>query len=132
MLAVSRIAGVCPEDQLTSLPELGYAGDMPDEEWMAALGAKGGDVAVTRDGNILNAAVRRSAWRSSGLGMIILDKKWGSLPRRDWARHILYWWPVMTARVLQGPAGNSFTVAPKIQEPPSTWIRIISGDGSNS
>jgi hypothetical protein len=110
MLAVSRIAGVCPEDQLTSLPELGYAGDMPDEEWMAALGA----------------------WRSSGLGMIILDKKWGSLPRRDWARHILYWWPVMTARVLQGPAGNSFTVAPKIQEPPSTWIRIISGDGSNS
>jgi len=123
------MARVCPDEQLTSLAELGYAGDMADEDWITALGARSGHVAITRDGNILNAVVRRSAWRASGLGLIILDKKWGSLPRREWARHMLYWWPVMTARVLQGAAGAAFTVAPRIQEPPANWMREVSGDG---
>ncbi len=132
MLEVLRKAMIWPDEQLTSLAEMGYAGGLPDEEWITHLGKRGGHVAITRDGNILNAAIRREAWRSSGLGLIILDKKWGMLPRREWARHILYWWPAMTQRALEGEPGAAWTVAPRIAEPPDFWIRKVTGRGPPS
>ena len=129
MLAYLRQSEVCPADQVTSLEELGYARDLADEEWIQDLGGKGGHIAVTRDGNILNAAVRRDVWLSSGLGLILLDKKWGGLPRREWLRHLIYWWPYMTKRALDGRPGGAWTVSCRIAEPPKEWIRPVTGPG---
>jgi hypothetical protein len=127
VLGFLRSSEVCSPDQVTSLEELGYARDLADEEWIADLGKRGGYIAVTRDGNILNAAIRRDAWISSGLGMLLLDKKWGMLPRREWPRHLLYWWPYMTTRVLSGQPGGAWTVACRIAEPPKEWIKAVTG-----
>ena len=129
VLGFLRQAEICPADQVTSLEELGYARDLDDEEWIADLGRRGGHIAITRDGNILNAAIRREAWLSSGLGMILLDKKWGGLPRRDWPRHLLYWWPYMTTRAIEGKPGAAWTVSCRISEPPQGWIRQVTGPG---
>ena len=129
VLGFLRQSEVWPPDKLTSLSELGYASDLDDEKWIADLGRKGGYIAVTRDGNVLNAAIRREAWLTSGLGMILLDKKWGGLPRRDWPRHLLYWWPYMTARALEGKPGSAWTVSCRIADPPKEWIRQVTGPG---
>ena len=48
MLAILRAAKLQPEAELTSLDELDYQGDVPDEEWIAALGKKGGHVTIMR------------------------------------------------------------------------------------
>jgi hypothetical protein len=125
MLGVLRAAKMHPEAELTSLAELGFPGEAPDEQWMSDLGNRGGHIVITRDGNILNAALRRSAWEASGLGLIILDKQWAMLPIREWARHMLYWWPHATRRALDGEPGSAWTVKPRISEPPAEWIRRV-------
>lgn len=128
MLGLLRQARICPDERLTSLAELGFAGDKPDEDWMPELGKLGSYVCVTRDGNILNAAVRRDAWLSSGIGIIMLDKKWGHLPISEWARRVLYWWPAMIRRAEGGPAGAAWTVPNRIGEPQEANIRQITGE----
>ena len=127
VLEFLRASEVCPADQVTSLEELGYARDLADEEWIAKLGQLGHHVAVTRDGNILNATLRREAWLASGLGLMLLDKRWGMLPRREWPRHLLYWWPHMIAVASAGKKGGAWTVACRIPEPLKEWIRPVTG-----
>ena len=130
LLGLLRQARVCPPGQLTSLEELGFAGDLADETWMTALGERGANVVITRDGNILNAEIRRRAWQQSGIGLIVLDKKWGGLTTRDLSRYLLYWWPVMTGRTIQGGASTAWTVAGRIHEPLADWMRPIAASGS--
>jgi hypothetical protein len=125
VLTYIRQSEVCPADQVTSLEELGYGADLADEKWIQDLGGKGGHIVVTRDGNIMNATVRRNAWVSSSLGIILLDKKWGSLPRRELLRHLLYWWPHMTKTALDGAPGAAWTVSCRIADPHKRWIRPV-------
>ncbi len=80
LLQMLRLARMEPVGHITSLMELGYAPDADDEDWMPHLGQRGPHVAVTRDGDILRAAIRLEAWRRSGLTLLLLDGQWGQLP----------------------------------------------------
>jgi hypothetical protein len=129
VLSILRMARVRPEGMLTSLAELGFPEGASDEDWISELGRRGNFVAVTRDGEILNAAVRREAWRASGVRLLLLDKKWGMMPIRDMVRALLYWWPLMVRYAQAGAPGTAWTVSHKVQEPPETGIRLVSGRG---
>jgi hypothetical protein len=127
VLSILRMARVQPEGMLTSLEELGFSAGDADEDWISALGQRGNFVAITRDGEILNAAVRRDAWRASGVRLLLLDKKWGLMPIRDIVRSLLYWWPMMVHYAQAGAPGTAWTVSHKVQEPPETGIRLVTG-----
>jgi len=129
VLSILRMARVQPEGMLTSLEELGFSAGDADEDWISALGQRGNFVAITRDGEILNAAVRRDAWRASGVRLLLLDKKWGLMPIRDIVRSLLYWWPMMVRYAQAGAPGTAWTVSHKVQEPPETGIRLVTGVG---
>ena len=90
VLELLRGARVRPEGMITNLEELGFPAGANDEDWMPELGKRGSFVAITRGGEILNAAVRRNAFRSSGIRLLMLDKKWGLLPIRDLVRALFY------------------------------------------
>ena len=117
VLAFLSIRGL-PARKLTSLSELGYAIYPTTRNGSLDLGRKSGYIAVTRDGNVLNAAIRREAWLTSGPGMILLDKKWGGFRARLAAPSSL-WWPYMTARALEGKPGSAWTVSCRIAYPPN-------------
>jgi hypothetical protein len=125
VLQILRLAKVQPEGLITSLEEMGIPGETPDEAWLMALRQKGGCVAVTRDGEILNAAVRRAAWRASGVSLLLLDKKWGLVPIKEIARTLLFWWPHMVEHAYAGVAGSAWTVSPNIPAAPSKGIRLV-------
>jgi hypothetical protein len=129
VLDILRIARVQPEGMITSLAELGFPAGGADEDWISELGRRGNFVAVTRDGEILNAVVRREAWRTSGMRLLLLDKKWGQMPIRDIARSLLHWWPLMVRYAQAGAPGTAWTVSHKVQEPPESGIRLIRGVG---
>lgn len=88
MIEIVRLAKARPVGRITTLSELGYAGDTEDEDWMTDLGSRGDYVAVTRDSRILDAAVRRAAWRSSGIRILLL-KDWGAAAPRAGPRDTL-------------------------------------------
>lgn len=90
MLKALRAAWVEPRDRITHLAEQGIAGETPDEEWMVTLQQRGQHAAITRDGAILQAAIRRTAWRASGIMLLVLDSKWAVLRRPDLARGLIY------------------------------------------
>ena len=129
VLNILRLARVQPVGRLTSLEELGFVMGGPDEDWLLKLGKLGGHVAVTRDGEILNAAVRRDAWQASGVRILLLDKKWGLMPLRDIVRALLYWWPLMVRYAQAGAPGTAWTISHKVHEPPETGIRLVTGGG---
>lgn len=128
-LSILRMARVQPEGKLSSLEELGFPAGTADEDWISELGQRGNFVVVTRDGEILNAAVRRDAWRASRVRLLLLDKKWGLMPIREIVRALLYWWPLMVRYAQAGAPGTAWTVSHKIQEPLETGIRLITGAG---
>lgn len=80
LAAVLKVARIKPTGAIFSLREVGYGHASKDVDWMAALGAKGNHVVVTRDSAILSVAAQSAAWRNSGLRLMILDRKWGNLP----------------------------------------------------
>lgn len=85
-----RLGRMRPVDRITTLTELGYAADAPDEEWMPWLGARGPHAVITRDGEILRASVRLEAWKTSGLTLLLLDGRWGQLPLHELTRALIY------------------------------------------
>lgn len=123
-LELLRLAKMAPVGRVTSLVELGFAPESPDEEWMPALGARGRHVAVTRDGEILRASVRLEAWRGSGLTLLILDGRWGHLPIAEMTRALVYWWPHMVAHAEASMPGTAWTVPHKVP-PPEKDIRLV-------
>lgn len=129
MIEILRLAKARPVGRITTLSELGYPGDADDEDWMADLGGRGDYVAVTRDSKILNEAVRRAAWRSSGIRILLLKDDWGRLPIRELARALLYWWPRMVLHADAGTPGTAWSVAYRVYEPPQDAIRLITGTG---
>ena len=77
ILRILQLAKTSPVGRITSLEEMGIPADALDETWLGELGKRGRFAAVTRDGDILNAVVRRSAWRSSGVSLLLLDRREG-------------------------------------------------------
>ena len=124
MLQMLRNAKVEPVGLITSLDELGYPPDAPDEAWMPALGKQGSHAVVTRDGEILRASVRLAAWQTSGLTLLILDGHWGQLPLRELSRSLLYWWPIMVRQADATKGGVAWTV-PHGVPPPGKEIRLV-------
>jgi hypothetical protein len=125
VLRILQLAKIDPVGRITSLEEMGIAGNTPDETWLGELGKLGKFVAVTRDGDILNAIVRPAAWRSSGVSLLLLDRKWGSLPLREIARTLLFWWPHMVAHARAGVAGTAWTVSHNMPHAPEGGIRLV-------
>lgn len=107
MLQLLRLAKAEPVDRITSLRELGFAGDATDEQWLSELGRKGGFCVVTRDGAILQVSIERRAWSAAGVSLLVLDKQWGQQPRRELSRRLLYWWPHMVSHAEAGRPGSA-------------------------
>jgi hypothetical protein len=128
-LPILRMARAQPEGMLTSLEELGFPAGTLDEVWISELGRRGNFVVISRDGEILNATVRRDAWGASDVRLLLLDKRWGLMPIRDIMRALFYWWPMMARYAQAGAPGSAWTVTHKIQEPPETGIRLVTGAG---
>ena len=68
------------------------------------------DVIVWADSRVLNASIRRHAWRDTGLTMFVLHARWSDLKLFDQARHLIWWWPEIVSRVVGGPAGAAWQV----------------------
>ncbi|MCB8879066.1 hypothetical protein ACELLULO517_02385 [Acidisoma cellulosilytica] len=119
-----KIAKMQPDGGITTLTELGFAANAPDEDWMPALGSRGRYVVVTRDGAILRAAVRLEAWKASQLILLILDGSWGQLPISGLIRALIYWWPLMVDEADAAPPGTAWTV-PHTVPAPHKSIRLI-------
>ncbi|MFC0389650.1 PIN-like domain-containing protein [Muricoccus vinaceus] len=119
-----RLGRMQPVDRITTLTELGYAADAPDEEWMPQLGARGSHAVITRDGEILRASVRLDAWKASGLTLLLLDGRWGQLPLHDLTRGLIYWWPLMVEQATAAKPGTAWTVPHAVQAP-SKGIRLV-------
>lgn len=119
-----RLGRMPPVGRITTLTELGYAADAPDEEWMPQLGAKGPHAVITRDGEILRASVRLDAWKASGLTLLLLDGRWGQLPIHDLTRALVYWWPLMVQQATAAKPGTAWTVPHAVPAPPK-GIRLV-------
>ena len=124
LLQMLRLARVEPVGRITSLDELGYDADAHDEVWMPQLGKSGPHAVITRDGAILQAAIRVEAWRQSGLTLMLLDGQWGQLPLRDLSRSLAYWWPHMVAQAEAARPGTAWTV-PHGVPAPTKAIRLV-------
>jgi hypothetical protein len=123
-LEILRLAKLAPLGRITSLTELGFAADAPDEDWMPVLGAKGPHAVITRDGEILRASVRLEAWMASGLTLLLLDGRWGQLRIPELTRAIIYWWPLMVEQAEAAKTGTAWTVSHKVP-PPAQAIRLV-------
>jgi hypothetical protein len=125
ILEVFRITRADPVGRITSLEELGYPAEAADEDWMISLGQAGNYAVVTRDGNILNAAVRRRAWRQSRLTLLLFDKKWGSLPLREIARRMLMWWPSLVQHTSAVQRGTAWMIDSRVPEMLPSGFRLV-------
>jgi len=119
-----RLGRMQPVNRNTTLTELGYAADAPDEEWIPQLGARGLHVVITRDGEILWASVRLEAWKASGLTLLLLDGRWGQLPLHELSRALIYWWPLMVQQATAAKPGTAWTVPHGVPAPPK-GIRLV-------
>ena len=126
---VLRIGKARPEGRITSLVALGIERGMDDENWMPKLGAMGSFAVVTRDGAILRAAIRREAWKGTGLRLMLLGGKWGQMPRRELIRGIVYWWPHIVGYAESAAPGTAWSVSPTVPEPPAVGIKLVDTDG---
>ena len=132
VLEVLKGSRVEPLGRITSLDELGFAGDVDDIDWLSALGRTGNHCVVTRDGDILQAALERNTWASSGVSLLVLAGKWGTRPLRDLVRGLLYWWPYMVEYAEAGKPGTAWTVKADVPSPPANGIRLVRGPGTPS
>ena len=91
------------------LRDLGLSG-VTDEVLMGELTRRGIGAMVTRDSAILRATVRRDVWKVTGIGLFILEGKWGNLRLFDQGRSLLWWWPHLVTQLHSGPAGAAWKV----------------------
>ena len=125
---VLRIGKARPEGRITNLKAVGIERGMHDEDWMPKLGAMGSFAVVTRDGAILRAAIRREAWKGTGLRLMLLGGKWGQMSRRELIRGIVYWWPHIVGYAEAAAPGTAWSVSPTVPEPPASGIRLVDTD----
>ena len=96
--------------------DLGLIG-VSDEILMAELGQRGFAAFVTRDSRILNASLRRAAWRQSGLTIFVLERRWGNLNLFEQARRLIWCWPDLAEALSAGPAGAAWQVHHDVRTP---------------
>ena len=89
---------------------LGFAG-ASDEVWLEVLPRQGVNAVVTMDSRILNASVRREIWRTAGLTLFVLDRKWGNLSLFEQSRCLIWWWPFIADAAVIGPQGAAWRVS---------------------
>lgn len=94
---------------INDVREIGLSG-ATDEILMRELGRRGIAALVTLDSRILNASLRRAAWRESGLTLFVLDGKWGNLSLFEQARRLMWWWPLFAGKASDGPQGAAWRV----------------------
>ena len=94
-----------------------------DDVLMMELGRRGFAALVTLDSSILNASLRRDAWRQSGLTLFVLSGKWGNLTLFEQARRLVWWWPQLIANASERPQGAAWRVAPDLS--PKHMVRIF-------
>jgi hypothetical protein len=99
---------------IQDMREMGLSG-CSDEVLMMELHKRNFTALVTKDSRILNAALRRAAWHSSGLTLFVLDGKWGNISLFEQARRLIWWWPALVEQALAGPAGGAWRIAPDMQ-----------------
>lgn len=87
--------------------ELGLGG-VTDSILFAELHNRDIRVVVTRDSRILNASIRRDAWRASGVTLFVCDSKWGNLPLFQLASRHIAWWPRIVEQAQAGPQGAAW------------------------
>jgi hypothetical protein len=87
--------------------ELGL-GSVTDAVLFDQLRTRNVGVMVTRDSRILNASVRRDAWRASGVTLFVCDSKWGNLPLFQLASRHIVWWPRIVEQAQTGPQGAAW------------------------
>ena len=106
--------------------ELGLSG-ATDEILMRDLGKQGVAAMITLDSRILNASLRRAAWRDSGLTLFVLDGKWGNLPLFEQVRRLMWWWPFFASKVSDGPQGAAWRRLSISQPPPVLQFQVAAG-----
>ncbi len=89
--------------------DLGLGG-VTDTVLLAELHARGIKVMVTRDSRILNASIRRDAWRASGVTLFVCDSRWGNLLLFQLATRHIVWWPRIVEQAQVGPQGSAWRV----------------------
>jgi hypothetical protein len=125
MLQVLRSIRMEPQGRITHFSEIGISRDAADEDWILDLRQKGNYAVITRDGDILQAAIRRRAWLQSGVMLFLLGKQWGQLPLGELARRLIFWWPALVQHAEAAQPGSAWTVMPGIPKAPSSGIRLI-------
>ena len=105
---------------------LGFAGAY-DETWLAALPQKGVNAVVTMDSRILNASIRREVWRSAGLTLFVMDRRWGNLPLFEQGRRLIWWWPSIADAAATGPQGAAWSVSATLA---TSGLQRVFEDGS--
>ena len=85
-------------------------GGVTDPVLFAELHARDVQVMVTRDSRILNASIRRDAWRVSGVTLFVCDSRWGNLPLFQLASRHIMWWPRIVEQAEAGPQGAACRV----------------------
>ena len=90
---------------------------------MGELRRHGVDVVVWKDSRVLAASIRRDAWRSSSLTLLILDGRWGNLKLFAQARLLIWWWPEFVRLAQVGPQGAAWMIPPTPRE--GDAVRIL-------
>jgi hypothetical protein len=127
LLTVMRMARVVRHESLTNLPELGIAAGTLDPLLLTQLGVLGRHVLLTRDGSMLDPIIQRGAWRSAGVTLFLLGKRWGTLPLSELTRRMLFLWPDLVALAEASVAGTAWRVSPTIPTVPSNAFRLVTG-----
>ena len=102
--------------------DAGFAG-MKDEALMRRARAQAYDVIVWADSRVLNASIRRNAWRETGLKMFVLGARWADLKLFEQARHLIWWWPAIVAQAESSPAGSAWHVPVEFR--PDAIVRMF-------
>lgn len=113
---------------ITDVRDLGL-GNVADDILLIELGKRGFAAMVTRDSSILSATLRREAWQHSALTLFVLDGRWGNLALFEMARRLIWWWPDLHAKTIEGPQGAAWRVLP---DPGPANIRRILADLDSS
>ena len=102
--------------------DVGLSG-IDDDEVMRRARQKDFDVIVWADSRVLNASIRRNAWRDTGLTLFVLHARWSDLKLFEQARNFIWWWPEIVARSEEGPSGAAWKVP--IEFRPGGFARLF-------
>lgn len=84
--------------------------NIPDVEWLTALGGEGNWVIISGDRRISRNPAERKAWLESGLTSFFLKDGWGNQRIWVYSSRFLHWWPRIVAQAQIAAAGKGFFV----------------------